>query len=918
MAPTNPEVETVPPLESAQARIDHLRAEIERHERLYYVLDQPGISDAEFDKLMQELQRLEERHPDLVTSDSPTKRVGGKPREGVEKASHSSEMLSLDNAFDEEDLRDFDRRACKLAEVEELDYVGELKLDGVSMSVRYVAGRLHLALTRGDGEQGEVITPNARTLRSVPLSISSDRISVANVPEDFEVRGEVIMPKLDFAQLNRRQRAEGETMYANPRNAAAGALRTLDPKVTASRRLDFHPYQLLADGEPVFESHWASLEALESLGFKASPREQLHGVDEVLAFRERWLKQRDAFPYEIDGLVFKVDATGLQRRLGATSKAPRWAIACKPAAQQAEAIVVGIDVQVGRTGAVTPRAQLRAVTPPDQLRPVSVGGVNVSRATLHNEDEIARLGLQIGDTVLVERSGDVIPKVVRVIEKGSARTPFVMPSRCPSCDEKVIREEEEVVARCINVSCRARLRESILHFAHRTAMDIEGLGEWLVDSLLDRDMVKDFADLYDLQAERLEGMEKKSRLGEVEARKLVEGLRESKDHATLARVLYALSIPGVGAQTADTVARQFSSLSDVADASEEMLEHVEEIGRHKAESIRKFFSDIEKRKFVDLLIRSGAPFESGLPETTRKNRLPETTASEWSDAALSVGVLQSFLGRMIEPLNRGDGHRKELPGAVQGVSKRLSLISKLVEHRLVQYPADLYQLEIDKLADIQFTVKLGRKSADAVIASIERSKSASLPRLVYGLGIRHVGERTAELLAEHFGSLARIEKASKEELEEVEEVGPRIAESVGGFFSSERNRNLIDRLRGRGLCREEDIEEGGKTEDNKPAPLAGKVFVLTGTLPDMTRDEAKARIQSLGGKVTGSISRKTDFLVAGGSPGSKLEKARRLEVEVLEEAGFQDLLEGNEADLGASHGQVFELNHPAPEDSQAC
>ena len=890
-------------------RIDRLRAEIERHERLYYVLDQPGISDTEFDELMQELQRLEERYPDLVTSDSPTMRVGGEPREGVEKASHSSEMLSLDNAFDEEELRDFDRRACKLAEVEELDYVGELKLDGVSMSVRYAAGRLHLALTRGDGEQGEVITPNARTLRSAPLSISSDRLSAANVPEDFEVRGEVIMPKPDFAQLNRRQRAAGETMYANPRNAAAGALRTLDPKVTASRRLDFYPYQLLADGEPVFESHWASLEALGSLGFKASPREQLHGVDEVLAFREKWLKRRDTFPYEIDGLVFKVDAAGLQRRLGATSKAPRWAIACKPAAQKAETIVEGIDVQVGRTGAVTPRARLRRV---------SVGGVWVSRATLHNEDEIARLGLQIGDTVLVERSGDVIPKVVCVTEKGSTRRQFNMPSRCPSCGEKVNREEEEVVARCINVSCRARLRESILHFAHRTAMDIEGLGEWLVDSLLDRDMVKDFADLYDLRAEQIEGMEKKSTYGEDKACELVEDIRQSKDHVTLARVLYALSIPGVGAQTANSVARRFSSLSDVANASEKMLEHVKGIGRRAAESIRKFFSDTRTREFVDLLIRSGAPFESGPPETVRTNRMPEAAASEPSDAPLSVGVLQSFLERMTvqDTLNCDDGHRKKLPGAVKGVGK--GLIGKLVEHRLVQYPADLYRLDVDNLAAIPFVVRLGRKSANTVIASIERSKSASLARLVYGLGIRHVGERTAELLAEHFGSLARIEKASKEELEEVEEIGPRIAESVGSFFSSERNRNLIDRLRERGLCREEDIEEGGKAVDDRPTPLAGRVFVLTGTLSHMTRDEAKARIQSRGGKVTNSISRKTDFLVAGASPGSKLEKARQLEVDVLEEAGFLKLLAGNEAVLRTSHGQVLELIHPAPGDSQAC
>ena len=910
MASTNPEIETVSPLESAQVRIDHLRAEIKRHERLYYVLDQPGISDTEFDKLMQELQRLEERYPDLVTSDSPTKRVGGEPREGVEKASHSSEMLSLDNAFDEEDLRDFNRRACKLAEVKKLDYVGELKLDGVSMSVRYAAGRLHLALTRGDGEQGEVITPNAQTLRSVPLSISSRRISVANVPEDFEVRGEVIMPKPDFAQLNRRQRADGETMYANPRNAAAGALRTLDPKVTASRRLDFYPYQLLADGKPVFESHWASLEALGSLGFKSSPREKLHGIDEVLAFREKWLKQRDTFSYEIDGLVFKVDAAGLQQRLGATSKAPRWAIACKPAAQQAETIVEDIDVQVGRTGAVTPRAQ---------LRPVTVGGVTVSRATLHNEDEIGRLGLQIGDTVLVERSGDVIPKVVRVTEKGRARAPFKMPSRCPSCGEKVNREEEEVVARCINVSCRARLRESILHFAHRTAMDIEGLGEWLVDSLLGRDIVKDFADLYDLRAEQIEGIEKKGALGEAKARRLVEGIRVSERQVTLARVLYALKIPKVGARAADSLARGFwsSSLSGVASASEKMLEHAKGIGPHEAESIRNFFSDTETRKFVDLLIRSGAPFESGPQEIARTNRLPETAASEPSDVDLSVGVLQSFLERMTAQVTfTGDSHRKKLPGAVEGIGK--GLIRKLIERRLVWCPADFYRLEIDKLAAIPLVVRLGRKSADAVIAGIERSKSASLARLVYGLGIRHVGERTAELLAEHFRSLTRIERASKEELEEVEEVGPRIAESIERFFSSERNQNLIKRLRERGLLCQENNREDGKTVGDKPAPLAGKIFVLTGTLQGMTRYEAKARIQSLGGKVTGSVSQKTDFLVAGTAPGSKMEKARRLEIKVLEEASFLDLLVGNEEALRASHREVFELIHTASEDSQTC
>ena len=906
MASKNPELELAPSREQAKVRINDLRAKIRHHEHLYYHdFDRPGISDAEFDVLMSELLHLERNYPDLVTTDSPTHRVGGEPREGVEKASHSSEMLSLDNAFDEEELRSFDRRACKLVEVEELVYVGELKLDGVSMSIRFAKGQMDLALTRGDGKQGEIITPNARTLRSsVPLSIRSDWMSAAKVPEDFEVRGEVVMPKHAFDQLNERQRAAGETMYANPRNAAAGALRMLDPKVTASRHLDFYPYQLLAGGKPIFDSHWKSLDALASLGFKTNARERLRGINEILAFRQKWFGQREELDYEIDGVVFKVDMVDFQRRMGATSKAPRWAIACKPVAQQAKTVVAGIDFQVGRTGAVTPRAI---------LQPVPVGGVTVSRATLHNEDEIERLGLQIGDTVLVERSGDVIPKVVRVIEEGNARTPFKMPSFCPSCGEGVNREEGEVVARCVNVSCRARLRESILHFAHRTAMDIEGLGEWLVDSLLDRDMVKDFADLYDLKAEQIEGMEKKGALGEVEARRLIEAIETSKHQMTPTRVLYALDIPRVGAQTADSVARRFSSLSDVVSASEETL-HRNGIGRREAKSIREFFSDTETRKLVELLIQSGAPFEWGTAEPPRANRLLEATTSESSDIALGEETLQSFLERLTAPIVLKDG--KKVPGTVKGVGSGLA--SHLVKNHMVQHPTDLYRLELEKLAAIPLSVRLGRKSADAVIASIEQSKSASPARQVYGLGIRHVGQRTAELLTERFGSLDQIAKASKEELEEVEGVGPRITESVQEFFSSERNQNLIKRLRERGLHCEEDIGEDGRAVDDKPAPLNGKVFVLTGTLSGMTRDDVRARIRSLGGKVTSSVSRKTDFLVAGANPGSKLEEARRLEVKVLDEAGFLGILVGNEAVPRASHGQVFELSHTAPKDSQTC
>ena len=677
--------------DKATARAARLRTELRRHEHLYYVLDQPEISDAEFDALMSELRRIEAEHPDLVTPDSPSQRVGGAPREGVEKAAHSSVMLSLDNAFDDAELRDFDRRARELAEVETLDYIGELKLDGVSMVVRYAGGRLDLALTRGDGEQGEVITPNARTLRTVPLAIPPETLDLAGMPADFEVRGEVVMPRAAFARLNEQQQAKEEPAYVNPRNAAAGSLRMLDASVTASRRLDFYAYLLLAGGGPAFDTHWAALEALATIGFKVSTgRARLRGVDEVVAFRDEWLGKRESLPYDIDGLVFKVDAVVLQQQLGATAKAPRWAIACKPAAQQAETVVRDIEVQVGRTGAVTPRAV---------LEPVFVGGVTVSHATLHNAQEIERLGLQIGDRVVVVRSGDVIPKVVRVAAEDAERRPFEMPATCPVCGGDVRREEDEAVARCNNVSCSARLKESILHFAHRSAMDIDGLGEWLVDALVDGGLVKDFADLYALKAEQLANLTKDTK-----------------------------------------------------------------------------------------------------------------------------------------------------------VSK----------------------------------TRLGEKSAARVMGALERSKTAPLRRLVYGLGLRHVGERTAELLAERFPSIDALAAASTEQLEEVEEVGARIAESILAFFRSDRNWDLIKRLRRHGLRLEEEPPPPGASAAD--SAVVGRTFVLTGTLSRMTRDEASARIKAAGGKVTGSVSKSTHFVVAGENPGSKLQKARRLEVDVIDETELVAML----------------------------
>ncbi len=668
-----------PAVTKSSREISTLRDEIRRHEYLYYVLDQPQVSDAEFDTLMKRLQALEEQHPELVTPDSPTQRVGGAPREGFSKAQHSSPMLSLDNAFGEDELRDFDRRVRELTGLDEAEYVGELKLDGVSMAVQYTGGGMALALTRGDGSTGEVITENARTIRSLPLSIDSRKASAAGIPGDFEVRGEVVMSLKAFERLNTDRLRDDLSTFANPRNAAAGSLRVLDPRITDSRRLEFFTYALLVNGATPFESQWDTLEALNSLGFKVNPhRARLKGLTAMLDYAGQWLGKRGNLPYEIDGLVLKVDSIALQRELGYRSRAPRWATAYKWAAQQAETVVEDIAVNVGRTGALTPTAH---------LRPVPVGGVTVSRATLHNEDEIERLGLQIGDTVLVERSGDVIPKVVRVVSEGKERRPYQIPAECPVCGTRVVREEGEAIRRCVNANCPARLKESILHFASRRAVNIDGLGEALVDQLVD--------------------------------------------------------------------------------------------------------------------------------------------------------------GKLLESV------------------------------------ADLYRLETEQLAALE---RMGKKSAANLTRNIEASRAVPLPRVIYALGIRHVGERTAQTLADHFSSIDAIQKASVEELQEVEDVGPSVAQSVRDFFQEPRNQNLLEQLRTAGL------QFSQKPKARQSGPLDGLAFVLTGALPTLSREEASRLIAANGGRVVSSVSKKTSYVVAGENPGSKLDKAAKLGVPVIDEAGLQRLL----------------------------
>ena len=653
--------------------VEKLRDELRRHEHLYYVLDAPEISDAEYDALMRRLQELEARHPDLAAPDSPTQRVGGKPREGFVKVRHSSPMLSLDNALNEAELIAFDRRVGELLGGAEYRYVTELKMDGLSMAAHYRGNQFVQAVTRGDGSVGEEVTENARTIRSLPLRTKGKFA-------EFEVRGEIVLNRQAFERLNTERDERGLPRFANPRNAAAGSLRVLEPQITASRRLDYYTYFLLTGGRFAEESHWESLEELRNMGFKVNPHRKLcAGIQEVLEFCAHWEARREELPYEIDGVVVKVDSVPQQQRLGFTAKAPRWAIAYKYPARQAVTTVESIEVQVGRTGALTPVAR---------LKPVEVSGVTVSRATLHNEDEIERLNLQAGDEVVIERSGDVIPKVVRVFAEGAVRKKFKMPTHCPVCGGTVVREEGEAARRCINTNCSARLKESILHFASRGVMNIDGVGDALVDQLVDRALVKSVADIYDLTVEKLLTLE-----------------------------------------------------------------------------------------------------------------------------------------------------------------------------------------------------RMGEKSAGNIIRNIDSSRKNPLPRVLTALGIRFVGERTAVFLAEAFGSMDAIAKASQEELQQAEEVGPKVAESVLQFFQEPHNRKLIERLRAAGLQFEY------QTTRPKAGPLKGLTFVLTGTLPNLSRDEAKDRIEAAGGKVTGTVSKKTDYVVAGSDAGSKLDKARKLEIKLLDEQQLLDLIQ---------------------------
>ena len=666
---------------SAAQEVARLREEIRRHERLYYVLDKPEIEDAEFDRMMNHLKEMEAAHPELVTPDSPTQRVGGTPRKGFETRRHQPAMLSLDNAFSFDGLADFDRRVRELLGRDQVDYVVEHKFDGLSIALLYEKGALAYGVTRGDGVTGEDVTANVRTIQSIPNQVDLALCKKIGLPADFEVRGEIVMPRKAFEELNRQQEERGGKRFANPRNAAAGAVRVLDSRITASRGLEFAGYTLLAGGRAPFARHSESLDAMGKLHLRAAKEwKLLRSVEQVTKYCESWTDRRDSLPYEIDGIVVKVDQTPLQMELGYTSKAPRWAIAYKFAARKETTVVREVTFSVGRTGTLTPGAV---------LEPVVVGGVTVKSSTLHNMDEIERLGLAAGDTVLLERAGDVIPHIVKVVSQGKDRRPVHVPERCPECGSRIHKDPEEVAYRCLNVACPARRRESLIHFAGRHAMNIDGLGDKIVDQLVDTGLVKDFADLYHLKLDQVAGLERRA-----------------------------------------------------------------------------------------------------------------------------------------------------------------------------------------------------EKSAQNLMDEIAASKKNDLARLVYALGIRFVGERTAQLLAEHFGSMEALSAASEEELTAVTEVGPKIAASIAEFFSERANRQVLDRLRAEG------VDPRHERRALQSTRLAERSFVFTGALARQSREEGGALVVAHGGKVSSSVSKNTSFVVVGADPGSKVDRAKTLGVRILSEDEFDDLIAG--------------------------
>jgi DNA ligase (NAD+) len=828
---------------AACKRITDLRNIIEYHNKRYYQQDAPEISDAEYDCLMRELQELENVYPDDDLDTSPTQRVGAAPLAKFVSVAHPSAMLSIKDAFSTKEIIDFDSSIKRLAKIDKFSYVAELKIDGLAVNLIYENGTFSRGSTRGDGVNGEDVTQNLKTISSLPLKMREG--SNKAIPAFIEIRGEVYIESEPFQKLNSRRIEEGEEPFANPRNFAAGSLKQLDPKITARRPLNIFLYGIGNVRGISFSTHWEVLQTLLGWGFPVNKLiEQVPDINACIQYFEHIGAIRKELPYEIDGVVLKVNALNMQKTLGSDSRKPRWALACKFPAAQEKTIIKNIEVQVGRTGVLTPVAI---------MEPVNVGGVMVSRATLHNMDEIDKKDIRIGDTVIIQRAGDVIPEVVKVIEseRNGTETKFVMPSTCRECGSKVIRLEGEASHRCIGgLSCPAQRKRAIYHFGSRQAMDIDGLGGELVDRLVTNNIVKTPADLYRLNVSSLVNLE---RMADMSASNLITAVENSK-HTTFGRFIYALGIPNVGEATSKALAKFFGNLDRLMQAYPKTIQYVSDIGSEVAKSIYLFFAEAHNREVILQLRTSGVFWDKPI-----------------NDEAIMETTLSHFLNWICK---KNEGDWKSIIGVAPEKAKLL---------------ADNFNFEDLIKADESTLLKI--EGIDEILARniVQFFKEPENLRFIWK-GINGLGPKKAKLLADKFSLLENMITADLTNLSKIKGINKTLANNIIHFFKEPETLKVIEQLRECGVHWDRNAQE----KRISVSLLSGKIFVLTGTLKQLKRDEAKTKIEELGGRVSGSVSKNTDFLVAGTDPGSKLKEAIQLGIEVLYEEKFIALLAGED------------------------
>ena len=833
--------------------IERLREEIRRHDHLYYVEARPEIGDLEYDRLLSRLKALEAAHPELVTPDSPTQRIGDRPVSELRPVEHRLPMLSIDNTYSIEDLNKFGQRTAKLLPDEKIEWVVELKVDGVAVSLIYEEGQLVCGVTRGNGRVGDDITHNVRTVRGVPL-----RLEGHGFPPLLEVRGEIYMTNSDLVALNEVQQRQGEAIFANTRNVTAGSIRMLDPRIPAQRRLRFFCHGVGANEGLKARTHMEFLAEMQSYGIPITPEVRcFDGFAAAVEHCEEVVERLHELDFEIDGLVLKVNRFDQRARLGATTKAPRWVIAYKFEKYEATTRLNQIRVQVGKTGAITPVAE---------LEPVQLAGTTVSRASLHNADEIRRKDVRVGDVVVVEKAGKIIPHIVRV-EKHRRKTDlaeFAFPHRCPECDTKLVKDEGGVYIRCPNLACPAQLRQRLQYFASRNAMDIEGLGDKLVEQLVGQGLIQGYGDLYRLSAEQLMGLEWTATVGPRVAEGLIDGIQKSKERG-LGRLLYAIALPNLSGAMAVALAKAFGSMDRLQAASSAKIGAISAIGPILGstihEALRSRFFSIRIRRLAEVGVRMDTVAEDENLSKKKAVSLPESDTEARIMHFVSPAAME-----------------------IKGLGEKRA--AQFVQEGLVTEYADLYRLDRETVAGLERSEKMSHKEAEKFLGYVHGSKDRGLARLLAALSIRHVGTRVAAVLAQRFRTMQALRAASVQDLSSTNEIGPIIAQSVYDFLHSNFGSQTIDDLASLGVV----MKAVGLRAGDAAGRLEGKTLVVTGTLTRHTRDQINELITQHGGHAASSVSKKTDYVVAGESAGSKLDKARQLGVPVLSEDEFEKLI----------------------------